>query len=126
MKLFVYGTLQRGHGNNRLLRGADFVGEGVTKESFVLFNAGFPKAVPSEYAPGRKTLPVKGEVWEINEDHLMWCDRLEGHPTWYRREQQPVWVNGTFMTPFMYVMPSRQDNNTLCRIVDDMYYQWSG
>jgi gamma-glutamylcyclotransferase (GGCT)/AIG2-like uncharacterized protein YtfP len=33
-----------------------------------------------------KGQPVHGEVFEVNEEHIKRMDRLEGHPTFYRRE----------------------------------------
>jgi gamma-glutamylaminecyclotransferase len=126
MKLFVYGTLQRGYGNNRLLKGADFIGVGLTDKRFVLYNCGFPKAVPAEIAPQHKALFVRGEVWEINEDHLSWCDRLEGHPNWYRRELQRIYMDDKGSPEcYMYIMPYDQNSN-LATNKHDWYYEWSG
>lgn len=84
MKLFVYGTLKSKYGNNRLLQGATFLGEAVTVKEYFLGSGGIPYAIPN--APdGKKMLPIMGEVWEINEEHLRRCDNLEGHPSFYTR-----------------------------------------
>lgn len=82
MKVFVYGTLKRGYHNNRLLHGASYLGEALTNKKYLLFGNGVPFAHPSE-----KGLPVKGEVFEIDEKvHLKPLDYLEGHPTSYTRK----------------------------------------
>ena len=66
-KVFVYGTLKRGHGNHVLLRGSDFLGPSFSK------------------SPG--TTRVIGELYNVDELTLNHLDMLEGHPTWYKREQ---------------------------------------
>lgn len=86
MKLFVYGTLQRGYGNNRLLAGATFLGPAVSLKPYVLFNCGFPYAVPfTKNEEKFPLLPITGEVYGVDETILRGCDRLEGHPNWYKR-----------------------------------------
>lgn len=127
MKLFVYGTLQKGHWNNSLLRGATFFSKGVTVKPYVLFQCGFPKAVPSlpDPAPdGVRLLPVMGELWDVEDHHIQRCDRLEGHPDWYIRREIQVRVEyGREISAFIYEMPEWQ-NAPLCTIIDDEYYQW--
>lgn len=90
MKLFVYGTLKRGYGNNRLLEGAKFLGEATTQKHYSLVDCGFPKAVPSFMSEKIPFLPVRGEVFEVNGEQLSMCDRLEGHPNWYERRNIDV------------------------------------
>ena len=42
MKLFVYGTLKRGYGNNRLLREATFIGPAISKSAmYRMYSTGF-------------------------------------------------------------------------------------
>lgn len=119
MKLFVYGTLKRGWHNNHLLQEAIFLYEAVTITPYVLFNCGFPKAVA---LTGDKTpLPVMGEVYDINEQILARCDRLEGHPNWYVRETvSVVTTKGVVKQVFMYIMPEWQ-SQPVCDVVDGCY-----
>lgn len=93
--VFVYGTLQSGYGNNRLLTqsGATLVGEDKTEDVFILGDVGFPYAVTkqclddSQYTYDETLLkPVIGEVWEINDLSLRLMDRLEGVPHHYQRK----------------------------------------
>lgn len=88
MKVFVYGTLKRGGGNNEwALQNAVFLQEHVVS-GFKLFNSGFPVAAPS---PKDK---VRGEIWDIGDvtesskakETLMRLDRLEGNGQMYNRE----------------------------------------
>ena len=81
-KVFVYGTLKRGHGNHVLLRGSDFLGPSLTKEIYTMYRSGIPFVSKS---PG--TTRVIGELYNVDELTLNHLDMLEGHPTWYKREQ---------------------------------------
>lgn len=86
MKLFVYGTLKKGYGNNHLLSSSKFVRKDITLEKFILLSPSFPVAVEQENEEGGYiALPVAGEVWEVDEGTLARTDRLEGHPHWYCR-----------------------------------------
>ena len=79
MKLFVYGTLKQGYGNNRILDGATFLGN--TQAPGALYTGySFPMAVQGEGT-------IQGELWEINKEHLAMCDRLESHPRMYKRTE---------------------------------------
>lgn len=118
MKLFVYGTLKRGYGNNRLLQNATFIGEAITNKPYLLFNCGFPKAVPSE-----EGLPIIGEVFEVDEAQLARCDSLEGHPDWYVRREINANINGREETVMIYEMDQLQQA-PMCHIIDNKYYQW--
>ena len=84
-KVFVYGTLKSGYGNNRLLTGSLSLGAAYTLQTFRLFNAGFPV---SFFEP--KGHPVLGELFEIPDDLLdvtiSRLDSLESEGSMYRRE----------------------------------------
>lgn len=124
MKLFVYGTLKQQYGNNVLLSGAKLLGEAVTQKPYVLFNCGFPKAVPfTKNEDSHPLLPVHGEVYEINDYHLSRCDSLEGHPDWYiRREiKATLTASGEEETVMIYEMPEWQSHASLCHKQENMY-----
>lgn len=77
--VFVYGSLMRGFGNNGLLREQSFQGN-ATADSLSLFSLGaFPAALHGSGS-------VKGELWLVDDDALARLDRLEGHPTFYERQ----------------------------------------
>jgi gamma-glutamylaminecyclotransferase len=82
MKVFVYGTLMSGFGNNILLNGSKFIGNGVTKNKYTMRSRGIPFV--NEY---NKTSNIKGEVYEVSHRTLRSLDALEGHPDWYYRKE---------------------------------------
>ena len=121
MKLFVYGTLKSGYGNNYLLRDSTKIGDGITKKGYVLFQCGFPKAVPFHQVPPEivldfDILPVMGEVWEVSEKDLHSIDRLEGHPNWYERKIVTILVNNEETEAWIYEMPEWQTHTPVCSI----------
>lgn len=97
MLVFVYGTLMRDYYNNHIMEraGGTFVSEAHTTPNYDLVGLGaFPGMVEGEYQ-------VAGEIWNVED--LEPLDRLEGHPTFYRREQiiieEPAPLLGTLQHP---------------------------
>lgn len=102
--VFVYGTLKKRFPNHHVLHTgkSELVGHGTTVPKFLLFNGGFPKManmprhasvdVLKQYA--EKLGHVWGEVWRVDDETLMNCDRLEGHPRFYCREKVGVKLDG--------------------------------
>ena len=80
-RVFVYGTLKRGHRNHYLLQNADFLGSCILP-GFELWDLGsYPGLRPS--ADPRDT--VQAELYETDDETLAALDRLEdyygpGHP----------------------------------------------
>jgi len=75
---FVYGTLKRGYGNNRILQQsptAKFIEEGVTKPEYNLYHlGGFPGVTENGETA------VQGEIWEVSDDYTKRrLDMLEGY-----------------------------------------------
>jgi len=70
--MFVFGDFMRGEPNNHLLEGARFLGEATIPASYqtvlVERDTGLPALVIAETV-GMTGHAVKGELWEINEDH---------------------------------------------------------
>lgn len=101
VNLFVYGTLKRGYHNcDRLLRTSTFVSVAVTTGRYTLVNGGFPRMMKGSDGY------VVGELWQVSRPVLALCDRLEGHPNWYRRRR--VWImtdDGAHMRANAYIMP---------------------
>lgn len=95
MKVFVYGTLKKGWGNNRLLQqdGAVFLYEHVFEGPFDMVDLhAFPGLIES---PENQNSKIKGEVYLINDAVLSDLDRLEGNGSFYERryiEQEDFWV----------------------------------
>lgn len=97
-KVFVYGTLKRGFGNHEyLLSKSKFLGEHVTDPAYTMVSCGgFPGVIESG------STPITGEVFEVTEEELLDCDRLEGHPNWYRRKLIPT----PYGEAWVYIYPS--------------------
>lgn len=86
MKVFVYGTLKRNYGNNRLLAGCDFEGEQIIPGYKLYYSYeyyGFPVAHPSENSF------IKGEIYNIPDDIaagiIRNLDFLESNGSMYNR-----------------------------------------
>lgn len=81
MLLFVYGTLLRGEDNAPRIAHLPFVGDDSTQAAFTLVNLGpYPGLVK-----GGGTA-VKGELYDIQKEHLPALDEFEEHPHLYRRD----------------------------------------
>lgn len=97
--VFVYGTLKRGFGNNRILKdgGADFVGEGRV-QGYGLVDGGIP------YAIRRDDTYTDGELFRVLDQHTMdRLDRLEGYPNHYSRDFVKVEIEGRMVGAWIYV-----------------------
>ena len=114
--VFVYGTLKRGYGNNRLLRDGDarFIGEASTLfPYFRLYGRGIPfMALERDESRG---LNVKGEVWEVDPNCLQRLDWLEGHPHMYTRQTIEVLTDeGPCQAEaYLYLHPVSEDMDDL-------------
>lgn len=92
MKIFVYGTLKKGHGNNRLLKDAEFIGKAVTLGKFKLAGFGVPFVWPD--VEGK---PLQGELYDIGDPTVMpgklrlqLLDDLESNGHVYERRTHEV------------------------------------
>lgn len=90
MKLFVYGTLKKGYANHHVLDGAKFVCNASMPNAVLYSLGGFPGLQTTENSND----VVTGEVYEIDEAILKRCDRLEGHPDFYKRQPATVYADG--------------------------------
>lgn len=98
----VYGTLKKGNSNYwNYLSSSTFVGSGVTKEKYPLLIQGLPYLV-DKAGTGHK---VQVDVFRVSDTKLADLDRLEGHPTWYKRRQVNVSVKGKVMSCWIYFNP---------------------
>lgn len=81
-KVFVYGTLKSGHGNNPVL-GDSVMLRRTTAYGILLHLGGFPGFLPETSAMG-----VQGELWEVKTKGVLNAlDGLEGHPRFYTRKK---------------------------------------
>jgi gamma-glutamylcyclotransferase (GGCT)/AIG2-like uncharacterized protein YtfP len=81
-KIFVYGTLKRGHLRAPVLAQQTFIEEVKTLPQYKLFDLGdFPGLMQVENGNA-----IIGELYEVDETCLKRLDRIEGHPTLYKRD----------------------------------------
>lgn len=82
--IFVYGTLKQGWGNHYILKDQEYKGHAITLPDFQMYYlGGFPGVVEGEER-------ITGEVYAVDQKALASCDCLEGHPSFYKREQISV------------------------------------
>jgi len=87
IRVFVYGSLKRGHGNNWLLDhgGAEFLGLCLLSGKHKLVDLGYYPGLVPDHSPNAPEQTVLGEVWRVDKDTLDALDQLEGHPDYYAR-----------------------------------------
>lgn len=129
--VFTYGTLKRGYGNyQRILADAEFVGEAVTATGgYMMQNVGFPILWQNEPDPGGYR--ARGEIFEVTPIQLKHCDRLEGHPTMYRREKREFILTDTEhgstqqIEAWVYLWQGRHDGEEIKPDTDGTF-TWHG
>ena len=99
-KLFVYGTLKRGHRAHDFL-GDDsvFLREAKTHSRYHLYQLGwFPGMVIDEMIDGG----VQGELYEVTDECLSALDTYEGAPDLFRREDVEL-EDGNVVISYIYM-----------------------
>lgn len=97
--IFVYGTLKHDFGNHRVIEGQKFLGHAATAENnWQMYSlGGFPGVVRGDNM-------IWGELYKVDEAAFARCDRLEGHPNFYKREQVEVLdSDGQSYVAWMYI-----------------------
>lgn len=104
-RLMVYGTLKRPYWNSGPYLGAAvLLGEDYTAHAdFSMWGTGIPFV-------GKGNAHVIGQVFEVTAEQLYRCDRLEGHPNWYRRE---VVETAHFGPAWLYRQTGAEDWNAI-------------
>lgn len=95
-KLFVYGTLMRTYGNNKILQehNAKFLYESSVK-GFVMWDlGGFPAIVKVELKDAQESCYVTGELWEVSTSCLDATDILEGVDAGFYWREKVSLLNG--------------------------------
>jgi gamma-glutamylcyclotransferase (GGCT)/AIG2-like uncharacterized protein YtfP len=90
IRVFVYGTLKKGHPLHILLeRGkeVEFIGRNYINESILMVDMGnYPALVWDELNPDDKR-KLFGEVYTVDPETLASLDYAEGHPHYYKRHK---------------------------------------
>lgn len=99
--IFVYGTLKEGFGNHYLLSKAIKVSKAETVRKYGMYQSGIPFVIKDE-----ESTTIKGEVYLVDQTTFKNIDRLEGHPSCYKREKVKVKLdNDRRATAWIYFYP---------------------
>ena len=116
--IFVYGSLKRGFHNHSWLDNVAYCGDGMTKDSnLIMSDAG---AYPIVYSRDLHNVDgaddwagyyghVSGELYIVDSATLANLDRLEGHPTFYRRRKVDILRSGQRTVPAWMYMSDKPD-----------------
>lgn len=100
-RVFVYGSLRHGFGNNSMLHESKFVGYAKTNPRFTM--------VDLDHFPGvveKGDTPITGELYDVDENTLDSLDHLEGHPDFYERKSVVVADDsGKIQSAEIYILP---------------------
>lgn len=96
IKVFVYGTLKKGFRNHHFLE--DFKGEKAFAPGIDLHKG----EAPFPYAKRGESTAI-GELYEIDDETFKMLDKLEGHPSFYRREETRIVGDGIDTTAWIYL-----------------------
>ncbi len=112
----VYGSLKKGFYNHHHLSGAEFIGEGGTDSIYEMYK--IQRSYPG-VTDGESKIQV--EVYAVTESELRRLDRLEGHPSFYKRETANITLNnGEKISAFVYKLPrSYKSENSLVLSEDE-------
>jgi gamma-glutamylcyclotransferase (GGCT)/AIG2-like uncharacterized protein YtfP len=80
--VLVYGTLRAGQSNHHWLKTAGFLGVCKLDSGYALYDLGL---YPALIENNDYTLPLYGEVYNVDDLTLQALDRLEEYPTLYDR-----------------------------------------
>jgi gamma-glutamylcyclotransferase (GGCT)/AIG2-like uncharacterized protein YtfP len=88
IRVFVYGSLKKGHGNSYLLSGATALGHAVLPLACTMMDFGsFPGLIKGGPSPASL---IFGELYKVTYPVLDELDLLEGNGNFYTREKVPV------------------------------------
>ena len=90
--VLVYGSLKSGfHNHDWLGEHAEPMGDACTLDHFAMVaGPGFPFALETQHAPNAPAGFLAGELYAVDDDTLDALDRLESHPSFYRRREVTV------------------------------------
>ena len=95
----TYGTLKKDYNNyNIYLTNSTYLGSGITQDKYPLIIKDMPYLI-EELGQGYQ---VEVDVFKITQTVLAKLDEFEVHPTWYRRKQIPIQLNGTTHSCWLY------------------------
>ena len=107
MFLFVYDDLLQGTDSHRtFLSGAKYVGSAYTVKEFYMCGTKMKEhcfVTPYPISEIQKPVRIKGEVYEVDENHIFNLDMYRGHPLFFTRETIGVEYKGKILSPETYL-----------------------
>jgi gamma-glutamylcyclotransferase (GGCT)/AIG2-like uncharacterized protein YtfP len=103
-RIFVYGTLKRGHELHEVIKGSKFLGCHMTPPSYKMLDFG---AYPGVTLGGRT--PIFGEVYQVSKKVLEQVDILEGAPDLFTK----IKLATPYGTSFIYLFVIDEDTKRL-------------
>jgi gamma-glutamylcyclotransferase (GGCT)/AIG2-like uncharacterized protein YtfP len=101
IRVFVYGTLKRGHYNHQLLSDAEYLGRHVLRGSFAMCDLTHYPCVVNTSGLDMDEADILGEVFLVDEDTLDSLDVLEGNGSYFTRFK----VDTPWKKAWMYTLP---------------------
>ena len=95
-KLFTYGTLRVDEPNSEILNShSKFQETCISVNKYIMVtqtSKSFPFIFPLEFWPEMvdKAVNIVGDLYNVDELGIKRCDKLEGHPIWYKRTKIEV------------------------------------
>lgn len=128
IRIFVYGTLKKGHPNHRLIEAATFLGRHQLEETSHLIDLGYYPGVVRARPAGGESAVVRGEVYRVTSEMLDAVDVLEGHPNYYQRFKiSTPWKSAwCYFLPVGYAAKYGAILNGLWNPSDEEQEFWSG
>ena len=117
-KVFVYGSLKQGHGNNRFLSNSNFIGKGITlDDDFKMISlGGFPGIIDGNNR-------IVGELYEIDDEVFQSIDSLEGNGHFYKRELVDIMLlDGKNYKAWIYILVNQKSHWGLDRPKNNIHY----
>jgi gamma-glutamylcyclotransferase (GGCT)/AIG2-like uncharacterized protein YtfP len=109
--LFTYGTLRVDEPNSEILKHhSKFQETCITIEKYIMVtdnSKSFPFVFPFSFWPEMKfkAVNVVGDLYKVTKTGIGRCDKLEGHPTWYKRTPIIVKnITGEIIQTEMYIL----------------------
>jgi gamma-glutamylaminecyclotransferase len=109
--LFVYGSLRKTLQNNNVLFSSIFCGDYITCDKFYMIGTkskSYPYVCREQIHNSITLTYIHGELYYINNNILLELDRMEGHPTEYKRDLITIHKDGEEKIAYMYLLESEE------------------
>ena len=109
--LFVYGSLRKDLQNNYKLESAVYKGLWYTKNEYYMIgmkSGAYPYVTDEKLYDELVSTKIYGELYLVNEELLTLLDKMEGHPTQYKRKYVEIIDGLHTQTAYMYILVNEE------------------